>query len=100
MDILKINEKSIRNFLELSDKNKQIEFEYIFGSKSDTLTRDDFLKCIDYCKNNYTYIDSTSSLDIKLDKSFNSPLIFISLFLFVKYHPVLSHITYILFLHL
>ena len=53
MDILKSNETTIRSFLDLSDKNETIEFEYIYGTSPGRLSRDKFLKCIEYCNNNY-----------------------------------------------
>ena len=49
MDILKSDEPTIRSFLDLADKNTSIEFEYIYGTDKDKLTRDQFLKCIEYC---------------------------------------------------
>ena len=59
MDILKSDEPTIRSFLDLADKNTSIEFEYIYGTDKDKLTRDQFLKCIEYCNDNYTYTETT-----------------------------------------
>ena len=69
MDILKSDESTIRNFLDLADKNKSIEFEYLYGLGSDKLTRDQFIKCIEYCNDNYNLIDTNIHLDIKIETS-------------------------------
>ena len=69
MDILKSDEPTIRSFLDLADKNKSIEFEYIYGLGSEKLTRDQFIKCIEYCNDNYTLTDTSINLDIKTESN-------------------------------
>ena len=69
MDILKSDESTIRGFLDTADKNTSVEFEYIYGTDTGKLTRDQFLKCIGYCNDNYTFIDTTINLDIKTESS-------------------------------
>ena len=69
MDILKSDEPTIRSFLDFADKKTSIEFEYIYGTDKDKLTRDQFLKCIEYCNDKYTYTETTINLDIKAESS-------------------------------
>tara|TARA_Y100001980_G_scaffold37236_1_gene14059 strand:- start:746 stop:4600 length:3855 start_codon:yes stop_codon:yes gene_type:complete len=69
-----INDKrdeDIYNMLEVSIKNKNIEFELLYGKKRvnekiiSTITKEDFHKFLDYFNENYNFYEDINTLDIK-----------------------------------
>ena len=69
-----INDKrdeDIYNMLEVSIKNKNIEFELLYGKKRvnqkiiSTITKEDFHKFLDYFNENYDFYEDINTLDIK-----------------------------------
>ena len=64
-----LEDKKIDDFVEKSIKSKNIELEYIFGKNpgemQKILTKNKFIKLLEYCNGEYTIVDENSELDIR-----------------------------------
>lgn len=77
MNILNTNRKgeSTKEFLKKSLVNKEYELEWIYGSHPrNSLKKEEFLKVLNFCRQNYKFSGESSNLDIRsqyvrLDKS-------------------------------
>ena len=67
-----LDDKKIIDFVKQSIKSKNIELEYIFGSDTKEmkkiLTKNKFIKLLEYCNREYTIVDINSELDIRYQK--------------------------------
>ena len=64
-----LEDKKINDFVEKSIKSNNIELEYIFGKNpgemQKILTKNKFIKLLEYCNGEYTIVDENSELDIR-----------------------------------
>jgi len=64
-----LEDKKIDDFVEKSIKSNNIELEYIFGKNpgemQKILTKNKFIKLLEYCNGEYTIVDENSELDIR-----------------------------------
>ena len=64
-----LEDKKINDFVEKSIKSNNIELEYIFGKNpgemQKILTKNKFIKLLEYCNRGYTIVDENSELDIR-----------------------------------
>ena len=67
-----LDDKKIIDFVKQSIKSNNIELEYIFGSDTKEmkkiLTKNKFIKLLEYCNREYTIVDINSELDIRYQK--------------------------------